>query len=200
MFVIDRSERRHRRIREQAMPAQPQCMKIIGGKLCVGYPSGARMWDLIDNSQTALLSLEDSTLAFFSSALYDAHLIVDVSGYEQKEYLLVFATLGVYVDSHGHRSRNIELMFPSLPQEYAGAKDGGGASQIHERTFAYTAPYLLVYTANHVDVFNVHSADWVQTITLRRATPATPDGLVTLCQINEQPFVVLLADVTFGGR
>ena len=68
VYQIDRSERRHRRLRELAMPGQPQCMQvhfstlsassrtgnvlqILHGKLCVGYPSGARMWDLVDNAQ-----------------------------------------------------------------------------------------------------------------------------------------------------
>ena len=56
VFQIDRSERRHHRVRELAMPGQPQYMDIIKGKLCVGYPSGFRMWDLIDNSQTGIIT------------------------------------------------------------------------------------------------------------------------------------------------
>ena len=32
-----------------------------------------------------------------------------------QEYLLVFSTFGVYVDSSGRRSRAMELMFPASP-------------------------------------------------------------------------------------
>lgn len=32
-----------------------------------------------------------------------------------REYLLVFASLGVYVDNRGRRSRNQEIMWPSIP-------------------------------------------------------------------------------------
>lgn len=31
------------------------------------------------------------------------------------EFLLVFQTLGVYVDSQGRKSRDTELMYPAIP-------------------------------------------------------------------------------------
>jgi hypothetical protein len=31
-----------------------------------------------------------------------------------------------------------------------------------------------------------------------QAIPLTPDGVVTFCQINEQPYAVLLSDLTSG--
>jgi serine/threonine-protein kinase MRCK len=51
LFQITRSEKRHARIREMAMPGQPQSLKIAQGRLFVGYPSSFRVWDLVDNSQ-----------------------------------------------------------------------------------------------------------------------------------------------------
>lgn len=150
------------------MPGLPQYMTIFSGKLIVGYPSGFRMWNFSDNSQQGndnrqvligqflistsifflvLLNLEDSSLQFLNSAMYDAHLFVEVS---DKEFLLIFQKFGVYVDSHGRRSRSHELMFPAMPT-----------------SFAFTAPYLSIYTASHVDVVNVSTAEWVQTLNIK---------------------------------
>ena len=84
-------------------------------------------------------------------------------------------------------------MYPSHPA-LPNAKDQ--EKIMHERAFAYTSPHLLVYTLAHVDVFNVHSGEWVQTLCLRHASPLTPDGLITMTSLNEQPLMVLLADVT----
>ncbi|VDK33454.1 unnamed protein product [Gongylonema pulchrum] len=180
VFQIDRSEKRHRKVRELAMPGQPQTMTVMRGKLCVGYPSGFRMWDLVDNTTTALVNFEDSSLQFLNQTLYDAHLIINVSGYEQKEFLLIFSRLGVYVDAQGRRCRSQELMFP------AEASSGG---------FVCIMPHLCVYSENEIDIFNVNSADWVQTINLKKAFPLTNDGLLTMCMINDMPYVVLLSDV-----
>jgi hypothetical protein len=52
----------------------------------------------------------------------------------------------------GRRCRSQELMFPSAPVN----------------GFACTMPYLCVYAEMEIDVFNVHSADWVQTINLKK--------------------------------
>jgi serine/threonine-protein kinase MRCK len=52
VFQIDRTEKRHKRVRELAMPGQPQCLKIYDGRIFVGYPSGFRIWDLLGNSQS----------------------------------------------------------------------------------------------------------------------------------------------------
>lgn len=57
VYEIDRSDKRHRKLREMAMPGQAQSIRIINGKLLVGYPSSFRMWDLINNIQICKLFL-----------------------------------------------------------------------------------------------------------------------------------------------
>lgn len=100
-----------------------ETLAMVGGKLMVGYPSGFRLWDLEDNAQAALLSLEDASLQFLTQGVQDAALIVEVHpppaplpppsptpGPSQvaprKEYLLVFTRLGIYVDASGESRRH----------------------------------------------------------------------------------------------
>uniref|UniRef100_A0A5S6R2R6 non-specific serine/threonine protein kinase n=1 Tax=Trichuris muris TaxID=70415 RepID=A0A5S6R2R6_TRIMR len=175
VFEINRTPTRHRKLRDLAMPGLPQCLSMVRGKLCVGYPSGFRTWDFVDNSQHALLNLEDHSLQFINHAAYDACILVEVS---DKEYLLVFEKLGIYVDVNGRRSRPLELMFPSEP--------------IH---FSFSAPYLCVYSECHITVYNVTTAEWVQTLNLRKAKPLVRSGALTLCNVADKMCIVLLSDM-----
>ncbi|KAH7719765.1 AGC/DMPK/GEK protein kinase [Aphelenchoides avenae] len=180
IFQIDRSQTRHHKVRELAMPGQPQTLRISNGKLFVGYPSGFRMWDLIDNSQTSLVNLEDGSLQFLNQTLHDAQMIVDVSGEpEPREFLLVFQKFGIYVDSQGRRSRAQEVMFPCRPSTTNG--------------FAFQRPHLCLYSDNQIDVFNVETAEWVQTVNLRKARPLHDEGALTLTYVLDAPYLVMLS-------
>ncbi|KAK6753900.1 hypothetical protein RB195_013096 [Necator americanus] len=187
VYQIDRSEKRHRKWKELAMPGLPQSLAIEGGRLVVGFTHSFRAWALGDQNNTkhiSLVNMEDQSLQFLSQSNYEAQLMVEVAGEStepsSREYLLVFDKLGLYVDAQGRRSRSQELMFPSAP------RPGG---------FAHLSPHLCVYSENEIDVFNVMSAEWIQTINLRTAIPLTPNGLLSLCVVNDAPFVVMLCDV-----
>uniref|UniRef100_A0A914HAA0 non-specific serine/threonine protein kinase n=1 Tax=Globodera rostochiensis TaxID=31243 RepID=A0A914HAA0_GLORO len=203
VFQINRTEKRHARVREMAMPGQPQCLKIAGGRLFVGYPSSFRVWDLLDNSQLSLVNLEDQSLQFLNQILHDAEMVISVHGggaaagehgedddagggdvqlqHQQqtaKEYLLVFQKLGIYVDGQGRRSRAHELMFPCRLSAVG--------------KFAFRRPFLLHFSEHQICVFNIHTAEWVQTVNLRSARPLNQSGLFTLCQMLDLPHLVLL--------
>lgn len=187
VYQIDRSEKRHKKWKELAMPGFPQSLAIEGGRLVVGFTHSFRAWALGDQSNTkhiSLVNMEDQSLQFLSQSNYEAQLMVEVAGEStepmSREYLLVFDKIGIYVDAHGRRSRSQELMFPSTP------RPGG---------FAHLSPHLCVYSENQIDVFNVMSAEWIQTINLRTSMPLTGNGLLSLCIVNDAPFVVMLCDV-----
>uniref|UniRef100_A0A8C3HCX0 Serine/threonine-protein kinase MRCK alpha n=1 Tax=Chrysemys picta bellii TaxID=8478 RepID=A0A8C3HCX0_CHRPI len=90
----------------------------------------------------------------------DAICAVEISN---KEYLLCFSSVGVYVDCQGRRSRQQELMWPATPS-----------------SCCYNAPYLSVYSENAVDIFDVNSMEWIQTIPLKKVRPLNTEGSLNL--------------------
>lgn len=62
----------------------------------------------------------------------------------------------------------------------------------------YLYPYLLVYTEQHIDVYNANTGEWIQTLNLRKAKPLTTDGALTMCQIQDSPYTVVLSSLLSG--
>ncbi|VDO34630.1 unnamed protein product [Haemonchus placei] len=149
VYQIDRSEKRHKKWKELAMPGFPQSLAIEGGRLVVGFTHSFRAWALGDQSNTkhickfrvlifSLVNMEDQSLQFLSQSNYEAQLMIEVP--LSREYLLVFDKIGLYVDA--------QVMEKCLMGEY-----------------------------------------------YRSAMPLTSNGLLSLCVVNDAPFVVMLCDV-----
>lgn len=123
---------------------------------------------------------------FLSYSNTDTWLVVEVnsshidnnSDGDSTEYLLVFQTLAIYVDQQGRKTRSIEIMFPATPTFIT-----------HENEF------LLVYSDTHLDIFNIDSGDWVQSIGLKKSRPLCNDGSLTLMMLNDSPYVVFLSNI-----
>ncbi|XP_061742112.1 serine/threonine-protein kinase MRCK alpha isoform X2 [Nerophis ophidion] len=160
-YEVNKSKARHRRLRELQAPGIVQWMGLLNERLYVGYQSGFARYSVHgDVSPVVLLHPEDHTLAFIPQQNLDALCAVEISG---KELLLCFSAIGVYVDSQGRRSRQQELMWPAVPN-----------------AACYNAPYLSVYSENAVDVFDVNTMDWIQTIPLKKVRPLNVDGSLNL--------------------
>ncbi|XP_071334725.1 serine/threonine-protein kinase MRCK alpha isoform X2 [Trachinotus anak] len=160
-FEVNKSKTRHRRLRELQAPAPVQWMGLLSERLYVGYQSGFTRYSVHgDMSPVSLLHHEDHTLAFIPQSNLDALCAVEISS---KELLLCFSSIGVYVDSQGRRSRQQELMWPAQPN-----------------AACYNAPYLSVYSENAVDVFDVNTMEWIQTIPLKKVRPLNVDGSLNL--------------------
>lgn len=59
--------------------------------------------------------------------------------------------------------------------------------------------YLLVYSDTHLDVFDIKSADWIQSIGLKKPRPLSNDGNLSLMMMNESPYVVYLSNMLARG-
>ncbi|KAK7152629.1 hypothetical protein R3I93_010754 [Phoxinus phoxinus] len=161
IYELNKSKTRHRKLREFSVPGSVQWMGLQGDKLCVGFHSGFLRFNLLgDGVPDSLLHPEDHTLGFIKHLSLDALCLVEISS---KELLLCFNSIGVYVDCQGRRSRQQELMWPAKPT-----------------SCRYNAPYLSVYSENAVDVFDVNTMDWIQTMPLKNVHPLNADGSLNL--------------------
>ncbi|KAM8947312.1 serine/threonine-protein kinase MRCK alpha isoform 2-T2 [Pelodytes ibericus] len=160
-YELNQSKTRHKKIKEIQVPGNVQWMAIFNECLCVGYQSGFIRYPLqAEGSPYSLLHSDDHTLSFIMQQPTDAICAVEISN---KEYLLCFSSVGVYVDCQGRRSRQQELMWPAVPS-----------------SCCYNAPYLSVYSENAVDVFDVNSMEWIQTVPLKKVRPLNTEGSLNL--------------------
>uniref|UniRef100_A0A8C0V129 Serine/threonine-protein kinase MRCK alpha n=1 Tax=Cyanistes caeruleus TaxID=156563 RepID=A0A8C0V129_CYACU len=160
-YELNQSKTRHKKIKEIQVQGNVQWMSIFNDRLCVGYQSGFLKYPLHgEGSPYSLLHPDDHTLSFISQQPTDAICAVEISN---KEYLLCFSSVGVYVDCQGRRSRQQELMWPATPS-----------------SCCYNAPYLSVYSENAIDIFDVNSMEWIQTIPLKKVRPLNTEGSLNL--------------------
>ncbi|XP_060704472.1 serine/threonine-protein kinase MRCK alpha-like isoform X3 [Hemiscyllium ocellatum] len=160
-YELNQSKTRHKKFKEIQVPGNVQWMAIFSERLLVGYQSSFAKYPLQgDGGPISLLHPDDHTLSFITQQPNDAICAVEISG---KEYLLCFSTVGIYVDCQGRRSRQQELMWPAIPT-----------------TCCYNAPYLSVYSENAVDVFDVNTMEWIQTVALKKVRPLNTEGTLNL--------------------
>uniref|UniRef100_UPI003590121C serine/threonine-protein kinase MRCK alpha-like isoform X2 n=1 Tax=Myxine glutinosa TaxID=7769 RepID=UPI003590121C len=160
---------RYRRACEVTLQNNVQWLAVMAEGICAGYQTGFCIFNLQgageEPSMQPLIQQEDPSLAFLIQNSLDAFSAVDIGGVTgvPSEYLLCFSTVGVFVDRNGRRSRQQELMWPAVPM-----------------SCCYNPPYLSVYSENAVDIFNVVTMEWIQTMPLKKVRPLNPQGSLNL--------------------
>ncbi|GFT83315.1 hypothetical protein NPIL_53142 [Nephila pilipes] len=176
VYEVNRTKGRHHRRKEICLPVPAHTLDVIGNRLCVGLPSAFHLYSVLDDSPPiSLVNTDCSELSFFSHNLMDPFLAVEL---QNNEYLLVFSQLGVYVDGFGRKSREKELMFPAPPE-----------------AVSYTDGYLNVYTDTHVDVFDVSTGEWLQTLNIKKTKPLCRNGNLCFSLATDLPHVIYLHNV-----
>ncbi|XP_069063399.1 serine/threonine-protein kinase MRCK beta [Pleurodeles waltl] len=164
-YELHRTKPFHKKVNEIQAPGNVQWMAMFKDKLCVGYQSGFSLLFIHGDAQSNLVNQSDPSLVFLSQQPFDALCAVELSN---EEYLLCFSHMGVYVDSQGRRSRTQELMWPATPV-----------------ACSCSSSHVTLYTEYGIDVFDVYSMEWVQTIGLRRIKPLNVEGTLNL--LNSEP-------------
>ncbi|KAG5448738.1 Serine/threonine-protein kinase mrck-1 [Clonorchis sinensis] len=172
VYEIARVRSRHRRVREILCPDNVQAVSIVRGGdwLCVGCPSYFALYHIwSEGPAQALLRTDlvdlDPTFAFFQQNAFDAYLGVQV---DDNEFLLIFENCGIYVNTSRQRTRTDNLMWP--------------AKLISTSPFAFTWPYLYVFTEVGLVVFNITSGLWVASLCGRQVRPLSSDAHLCLVQ------------------
>ncbi|XP_021565782.1 serine/threonine-protein kinase MRCK beta [Carlito syrichta] len=177
-YEIQRTKPFHRKFNEIVAPGCVQWMAVFKDRLCVGYPSGFSLLSTQGDGQSLnLVNPNDPSLTFLSQQSFDALCAVEL---KSEEYLLCFSHMGLYVDPQGRRSRTQELMWPAAPV-----------------ACSCSPSHVTVYSEYGVDVFDVRTMEWVQTIGLRRIRPLNSDGTLNL--LNCEPPRLIYFKSKFSG-
>ncbi|KAK7481172.1 hypothetical protein BaRGS_00027605 [Batillaria attramentaria] len=175
--LLKSRQQRYRKIKDIQVPGQVQCVEMMSDRLCVGYPSCFALYSLQgDAAPMSLVSSEDTSLRYLLQNPVDAMLAIELSS---NEFLLLFNVLGVYVNSSGERNRTQEILWPSQPL-----------------ALSYSTPYLICYAENSVFVFNVVTAEWLQTLCLKKTKPLCKDGSLCLLNSFDSQHIVFLKNLS----
>lgn len=178
IYEITRTRTRHQRIREIGIPVAVQSLQLLSdGRLCVGSASSFVLYNIQNPSQQfiPMVHAENPLYQTLSCSAVDALRVVELP---RHEYLLVFGTLAAYVDRHGRRSREREIMYPAVPT-----------------TISYRDGHILVYSDTHIDVFNCASGEWVQTLNIKKAKPLNDTGSLSICTLNDLTYLLYLSNI-----
>ncbi|XP_023808628.1 serine/threonine-protein kinase MRCK beta isoform X2 [Oryzias latipes] len=178
-YEITRAKPHYKKHWEVQAPGTVQWLGMVRDRLCVGYPSGFALLTLQgESSPISLVSPADPTLAFLAQQPLDALHALEVGS---SEVLLCFSQLGIYVDGQGRRSRAQELMWPATPLACCS-----------------NSSHLTVYSEYGVDVFDVTTMEWVQTISLCKIKPLNVEGTLNLLS-SEAPRLIYFSNASSAG-
>ncbi|KFB49947.1 AGAP012090-PA-like protein [Anopheles sinensis] len=184
VYVVNRDRSRHHKMCEFTVAYPVQSLQVLSDmRLAVGHQSGFTAYCLQGAAKAMPLVHPDNQLNnFLNFSGVDAWRVIEIqSGHGANvhgEYLLVFQTLAIYVDLQGRKSRDREIMYPAVPKH-----------------ITYCDGHLLVYSETHLDIFNTQTAEWVQSIGLKRSRPLMNNGSLTLTYLNDSVHVVYLANM-----
>lgn len=178
-YEITRAKPHNKKLWEVQAPAVVQWLGMVRERLCVGYPSGFALLALQgESSPISLVNPADPSLAFLAQQPLDALHALEVG---TNELLLCFSQLGIYVDGQGRRSRTQELMWPASPLACSS-----------------NSSHLTVYSEYGVDVFDILTTEWVQTISLRKIRPLNIEGTLNLLS-SEPPHLIYFSNTSSEG-
>uniref|UniRef100_A0A1A7WMS8 non-specific serine/threonine protein kinase n=1 Tax=Iconisemion striatum TaxID=60296 RepID=A0A1A7WMS8_9TELE len=178
-YEISRAKPYHKKLWEVQAPDTVQWLGMLRDRLCVGYSSGFALLALQgESSPISLVNPADPSLTFLAQQPMDA---LHAQAVGANEVLLCFSKLGIYVNGQGRRSRTQELMWPAMPLACCS-----------------NSSHLTVYSEYGVDVFDLHTSEWVQTVPLRKIRPLNAEGTLNFLS-SEPPRLIYFSNTSSEG-
>ncbi|XP_028178275.1 serine/threonine-protein kinase Genghis Khan-like [Ostrinia furnacalis] len=166
VYEITRTAARRCRVAELRAPGAVLSVQLARGRLLLGYRGGFAQHQLPDPRRAqpdqpavSLVHPENQVNMFLSHS--GARPLACAPVPRSSDTLLVFSSLALYVDRAGHRARDTELMYTQHPAYHA----------INET-------HLLIFTTTHIDIYDIESGEWVQTINIPNARPLDECGWI----------------------
>ncbi|CAH0718425.1 unnamed protein product, partial [Brenthis ino] len=190
VYEITRTAARRQRVAELRAAAPVLSVQLLRGRLLLGY-RGALVAHALDQQAAApprTLVHPDNHVAVFLAHSGARPLCARPLG---ADWLLVFTALALYVDRVGMRARDTELMYTAHPMYHA-----------------INDTHLLIFTTSHIDIYDIESGEWVQTINIPNARPLDEAGWVVLAgagagafpfSADAQPSLVYLRPLRSAG-
>ncbi|XP_054154350.1 serine/threonine-protein kinase Genghis Khan-like [Oppia nitens] len=181
LFEITRKKCRYSFFREIQMPLNIQTLNTCKtSSIAVGTASNFVVYNLNqrDSPPLYLVNQECNELSYLIQNSIDALMCQPIN---DKEWILIFNHYGVYVDSYGRRTRASELQFPTQPL------------YISTLTTSAISSMLLAFSSTHIDVFDLSSIQWIQTINMKATRPLQTNGhqsLICLSGAFDLPIMI----------
>lgn len=213
IYQVNRKKTRYTFWREIQMPLNIQILTCHDNMIAVGTNSNFVVYAVNNREQPPLYLVNQDCpqLSYLTQNSIDGFTCQSVS---EKEWILIFARklsyliylscmhncyvffsdYGVYVDNNGRRSRSQELMFPTQPL-YVSIMD------VNLSSSNSSTKLLLAFSLIHIDIYDLHSTQWIQTINLKNTKPlhthATNSSLLCLTSCSDPP---VLVNIVPSGR
>ncbi|XP_041985755.1 serine/threonine-protein kinase Genghis Khan isoform X3 [Aricia agestis] len=158
VYEITRTAARRCRVAELRAAAPVLSVQLTRGRLLLGYRGHLVAHSLRTDVERPAVSLvhPDNQVSVFLTHSGARPLCAREAG---AEWILVFSALALYVDRNGLRARDHEIMYTAQPAYHA-----------------VNDTHLLIFTSSHIDVYDIETGDWVQTINLPNARPLDECG------------------------
>ncbi|CAG4960610.1 unnamed protein product [Parnassius apollo] len=167
VYEITRTAARRCRVAELRAPGAVLSVQLSRSRLLLGYRGGFAAHALPEPRRAGQHAADQPAISLVHPE-NQVNMFLSHSGARPlcaascgPDWLLVFSALALYVDRAGMRARDAEIMYTAQPLYHA-----------------INDTHLLIFTSSHIDIYEIESGEWVQTLNLPNARPLDESGYV----------------------